>query len=86
MVLFPHMYYVYILQSKIDASFYTGVTTDLKKRVAEHNAGASQYSSGKRPFVLKWYSCFTDKIIAFNFEKYLKSSSGIAFRNKHLVL
>jgi hypothetical protein len=28
---------------------------------------------------------FQDKYKAFEFEKYLKSGSGIAFRNRHLI-
>jgi len=38
-----------------------------------------------RPIQLAWYCSFISKIQALNFEKYLKSSSGFAFRNKHLV-
>ncbi len=32
------MYYVYIIKCK-DNSLYTGITTDLKRRFAEHKAG-----------------------------------------------
>ena len=37
------------------------------------------------PNHLVWYGAFLDKNKALVFEKYLKSSSGFAFRNKHLV-
>ena len=33
------MYYVYVLQSKKDDKFYTGFTTDLGRRIDEHNKG-----------------------------------------------
>lgn len=79
------MYYVYLLQSKQDNSYYTGVTTDVEKRLREHNTKRSQYSSGKIPFELTWYCAFHSKESAYRFEKYLKSGSGIAFRNKHLL-
>jgi len=79
------MYYTYILQSKKDESRYIGVTSDLKRRLQEHNSGNARYSSTKRPYILKWYSAFIEKQKAYKFEKYLKSSSGYAFTNKHLV-
>ncbi|MDP3741280.1 MAG: GIY-YIG nuclease family protein, partial [bacterium] len=37
------MYYVYILQSEKDKSFYTGYTTDLKARLKDHNAKGNRY-------------------------------------------
>ena len=79
------MYYVYILQSKKDESRYIGVTADLKRRIREHNSGGVRYSSTKRPYILKWYSAFTEKQKACEFEQYLKSSSGYAFTKKHLI-
>ena len=79
------MYYVYILQSKKDESRYIGVTTDLRRRFEEHNSGNARYSSTKRPYLLKWYSAFTQKQKAYEFEQYLKSSSGYAFTKKHFL-
>lgn len=79
------MYYVYILKSQKDGTFYIGMTKDLKLRFTEHNQHCSDYSSSKAPFDLEWYSAFKTKKLALDFEKYLKSSSGFAFRNKHLI-
>ena len=79
------MYYVYILQSKIDDSYYIGVTRDLKRRFKEHNNGLSKYSSKKMPFEIRWYCCFTDKSKAYIYERYLKSSSGYAYWKKRFV-
>lgn len=79
------MYYVYILRSEKDGSYYSGTTTDLKRRFYEHNAGLAKYSKGKTPYKIAWYGAFTEKEVAYNFEQYLKSSSGHAFRNKHLL-
>ncbi|HEY4510425.1 MAG TPA: GIY-YIG nuclease family protein [Candidatus Paceibacterota bacterium] len=79
------MHYVYILQSQRDESFYTGVTDSLKERIKEHNSGSNKYSSSRKPLSLIWYCAFEDKKKAYDFEKYLKSGSGFAFRNKHLV-
>jgi len=79
------MYYVYLLQSQIDKSYYTGFTTNLNQRLIEHNAGKVAYTCSKLPFYLIWYCAFVDKIKATQFEKYLKSGSGFAFARKHLV-
>lgn len=78
-------YFVYILKSKKDSSIYTGVTTDVKRRIREHNGGSAKYSSSKSPFKLAWCGIFSDKKKAYDFERYLKSSSGFAFRNKRLL-
>ncbi len=79
------MYYAYILQSVMDKSYYTGFTVNLKDRLEQHNQLCSAYSSTKAPFKLIWYSAFLTKEKALNFERYLKSGSGFAFRNKHLI-
>ncbi len=76
---------VYILQSQKDKSYYTGITTNLKERISAHNLGQTKYTASKMPYVLVWYCVFNNKKIALNFEKYLKSGSGIAFRNKRLT-
>ena len=78
-------YYVYIIQSLKDASYYIGVTVNLKRRISEHNNGSAKYSKSKMPYRLIWFSGFRNKIKALAFEKYLKSSSGFAFRNKRLI-
>lgn len=79
------MYYVYILQSLKDKSYYTGSTFDLKKRLEKHNNGEVKYSRAHKPFILVWYSAFLRKERAIMFELYLKQGSGSAFSKKHLI-
>lgn len=79
------MYYVYILQSKKDKTFYTGFTEDLKKRIKYHNWREATYSKSKAPFELIWFCAFKDKKKALDFEKYLKQGSGFAFARKRLI-
>lgn len=79
------MYYVYILQSKKDNSYYKGITEDLKKRIYDHNNQSNKYSSTKAPFELIWYCAFNNKKKALDFEKYIKSGSGFAFANKRFI-
>jgi putative endonuclease len=44
------MYYLYILECA-DKTLYTGITTDLKRRVEEHNGTkkGAKYTSARRP-------------------------------------
>jgi predicted GIY-YIG superfamily endonuclease len=79
------MYFVYLLKSNKDESFYTGFSEDVRERLKDHNQFFSPYTSSKAPYDLIWYCAFTDKKKALAFEKYLKSGSGFAFRNKHLA-
>jgi putative endonuclease len=79
------MYYVYILQSEKDKSYYTGFTTDLRSRLQRHNHKGTIYISKKAPFKIIWYCAFTEKHKALAFEKYLKRGSGFAFARKRLV-
>jgi len=78
------MYYVYILQLN-DKSYYHGFSDDLRSRYIAHKTGVVESTKNFRPVKLVFYSAFAAKAKALQFEKYLKSSSGFAFRNKHLV-
>ncbi|MBK9478526.1 MAG: GIY-YIG nuclease family protein [Bacteroidetes bacterium] len=40
-------YYVYIIESLVDGSFYKGFTLDFNERVKQHNEGWSNYTSRK---------------------------------------
>ncbi len=81
------MKYVYILRSADSEHSYTGITGDLRNRLAKHNAGEVAHTSkhkAHKPWRLKTYIAFGDEEQAFKFEKYLKSPSGRAFAKKRL--
>lgn len=79
------MWYVYIIRSTtFPTQEYIGATADLKRRVADHNAGKSAHTAKFTPWELVWYSAFPNKYKALEFEKYLKSHSGRAFAKKRL--
>jgi putative endonuclease len=42
-------YYVYILQSELDKTYYKGFTENPIKRLGQHNAGEMTYTSRKIP-------------------------------------
>jgi predicted GIY-YIG superfamily endonuclease len=79
------MRYVYLLQSEVFVrERYVGVTSDLKQRLADHNAGKSPHTSKFAPWKLVTYLAFSDGRKAQTFERYLKSGSGHAFAKKRL--
>ena len=79
------MRYVYLLESShAQGQRYVGITADLKRRLAEHNAGKSLHTSKFMPWRLVTYVAFSDERKAAEFERYLKSGSGHAFANKRL--
>lgn len=55
---------------------YTGYTSDLKKRVLQHNEGKSSYTKKYIPYTLIYYEACLNKSDAFAGEKYLKSGIG----------
>ena len=78
------MWFVYILRLK-NNSLYSGLTNDLKRRVQDHNLGECLATKDLKPVKLIWCSGFHSKKLAVKFERYLKTASGIAFRNKRLI-
>ena len=78
-------HYVYILISERDAKrHYTGCTSDLKLRLAKHNAGEVSHTSKHRPWRVETAIAFRSSEKARAFERYLKSGSGRAFARRHV--
>ena len=78
------MYYVYVLRLS-DKSYYVGYSSNLKNRIKAHNEGSISSTKNLGSVKLIYYSAFYSQKKATDFEKYLKSSSGFAFRNKRLI-
>ena len=79
------MRYVYMIESSAyPGQRYVGVTSDLRRRLAEHNAGKSPHTSKFVPWLLVTYVAFSGHRRAEAFERYLKSGSGHAFAKKRL--
>ncbi|SHG50407.1 GIY-YIG nuclease family protein [Winogradskyella jejuensis] len=77
-------YAVYILKCS-DNTYYTGYTTNIENRLKAHNNKEVHYTKSRLPIKLANLIQFENKQKAYDFERYLKSGSGIAFRNKRLV-
>ncbi len=70
------MYFVYVLKSKYFKKSYVGATSDLERRIKEHNAGRHYYTKKYMPWEFFWYKKFSTQSEALKKEKYLKSSVG----------
>ena len=67
--------YVYIVQCA-DATYYTGWTNDLKKRIEAHNAGkGAKYTKSRRPVQLVYYETYVTKSEAMAREYAIKQLS-----------
>ena len=68
--------YVYILKCS-DASYYTGITSNLNARLLEHKTGKykNSYTHSRRPVQLAFYCDFTDITLAISTEKQIKKWS-----------
>jgi len=78
------MFYTYILRLR-NNKYYAGYSSNLRKRVHKHKKGEVKATKDFLPVELEFYAAFKNRELATSFEKYLKSSSGFAFRNKHLL-
>ena len=76
-------WYVYILKCN-NGKIYTGITNNLEERMKRHSSGRVKSTSNILPHELITFTVFTDKYLAYKFEKYLKSGSGRAFAKRHL--
>lgn len=68
------MHYVYLLECSDEReSFYIGYTTDLSRRLAEHNAGeGAKYTRGRTPVTVRYVECWPSKSAAMSREWELK--------------
>jgi putative endonuclease len=69
-------FFVYILQSKKDFSFYIGQTNDLDARLSKHNDGFSKYSSSKIPWRLVYFEKYDTRKEAIKRENEIKSKKS----------
>ena len=71
-------YYTYVLQNHL-GEFYKGFTSDLKKRLQEHNAGLTKSIRNKGPWQIVYFEEFLIKEDAIKREKYFKTAAGRRF-------
>ncbi|OGB74360.1 hypothetical protein A2V68_01265 [candidate division Kazan bacterium RBG_13_50_9] len=72
------MYYVYVLRSETNHSFYVGFTQSIKRRLYEHKAGKNASTKMRGPFELIYFEGFVNKFDALRREGYMKIAKGRA--------
>ena len=70
------MYFVYVIQSKIDNRLYVGFTDNLQRRIGEHNSGKTKSTKAYIPWELVYFESVENRIDARKREKYFKSGYG----------
>lgn len=72
------MYYLYILRCA-DKTLYTGITTDLKRRLAEHNGKrlGAKYTAARRPVKLVYAKKFRNRSMAAKAEAKIKKLTKV---------
>ena len=79
------MFYVYLLESKIDKSWYIGYSSDLRARFKSHNKGENLATKNKKPWKLVYYEAYLIRLDAKKRELFLKSGSGRKFLKRQLT-
>ena len=69
-------FYVYVLQSLKDFSFYIGQCDDLDKRMSKHFDGFSKYTASKRPLRLVYFEVLNSRSEAIKREKAIKNQKS----------
>ncbi|MGX1929605.1 GIY-YIG nuclease family protein [Flagellimonas sp. 2504JD4-2] len=78
------MFYVYVLYSSRFDRYYIGMTTNLEKRLAEHNNGKTQSTKPYVPWEIVWREDYETRESARIREKYLKSAAGRRWRKQNI--
>jgi putative endonuclease len=65
-------YFVYILESLKDGTYYVGSTQDLDDRIKRHNEGRVNYTKGKKPWKLVYSEEHPDRSSAMKEEYAIK--------------
>jgi putative endonuclease len=78
------MWFAYALQSKRDGWLYIGMSSDVDRRVEEHNRGYNRSTRPRTPFELFYVEECGSREEARKREKFLKSGKGREFLRSRL--
>lgn len=73
------MHYVYVIKSRSNGKFYVGYTSNLKRRLEEHNSGEVFSTKPNLPYELVYFEGYRSKTDALKREEALKHH-GQGFR------
>jgi len=77
-------YFVYIIESLKDGTYYVGYTQNLTERMERHNQGRSTYTKSKKPWKLVYTEEHIHRSSAIKREKEVKSKKSKEYI-EHLV-
>jgi len=73
------MYYVYVMQSEKNGSFYTGYTKGIHERLKYHNSGKVKATRYSMPFKVVYREAYESATEARRREYYIKSQKSRKF-------
>ena len=79
------MFYIYILYSKGSDKYYTGLTTDVNRRLEEHNNPSifNKYTAKHLPWELKlFFECSESRGEGLIIERFIKNQKSRVFLEK----
>ncbi len=82
--MFFAMYHVYLLEGQTTGKHYIGYTTDMGRRLMEHNNHKNVSTSKDFRWKLIYCETYLNKMDAIGREKFLKSGSGWRFLKKQI--
>lgn len=80
----PPWFYTYLLWSERDKHFYTETTTNLRKRLGQHNKGLGFPAKNRQLFRLIYFEICLNKHDAYQREKYFKATTGKRYLRNYL--
>ena len=78
------MIQVYVIESLLDETWYTGIAINANNRLKEHNSGKNRFTKGHLPWQIIYIEIQNDWNEARTREKYLKSAAGKRWLKKKL--
>jgi putative endonuclease len=78
------MWFAYALRSKRDGWLYIGMSSDVSRRLEEHNRGYNRSTKARVPFELFYVEECGSRMQAREREKFLKSGKGREFLRSRL--
>ncbi len=78
------MHYLYILESEVNGRYYIGITSDVKKRLRQHNTGKTKSTKAYIPWNLMCKVQFPTRQEAARIERKLKNSKSRRVIEKYI--
>ncbi len=77
------MYYTYVIKSSVRNYIYVGISSNIARRIKEHDSGKNRTTKPYKPFILLHTERFSNRIEARAREKWFKSGEGKEFIRTH---